>query len=77
MENRIISVMASVLGVNQSTINDDTSPDTIEGWDSLKHLNLVVAIEEEFNINLSSEEVGEMMNYKLIRLIIKEKINLI
>ncbi|MFC1807524.1 acyl carrier protein [Candidatus Omnitrophota bacterium] len=74
MEDKIINVMASVLGVEENQISEDTSPDTVETWDSLQHMNLVAALEEEFKISLSDEEIREMMNYKLIRLIIREKV---
>ena len=47
-------------------IDDNTSPDTLESWDSLKHMNLIIALEEEFLVDLSDEDIIEMINYKLI-----------
>ncbi len=75
MENRIKDVMAAVFEISKKKISDDSSPDTIKSWDSLKHMNLVVALEEEFKIQLTDEEIVEMINYQLIKLIIKEKTN--
>ena len=65
-KNRIINVMSSVFGISIDDINDTSSPDTIESWDSLKHINLIIALEEEFLVDLSDEDVAEMINYKLI-----------
>lgn len=73
MEERIKRVMASIFKCDVAAIDENASPDTIEKWDSLGHMNLVVALEEEFGIKFSEDETMEMMNYKLIREIIKGK----
>ena len=70
MEDRIKYVMSTVFEIPVEQIKDDSSPDTIESWDSLKHMNLVVALEEEFEIEFMDDEIIEMMNYKLIKEII-------
>ncbi len=75
MENKIKEIMASVFGVEVSKINEDTSPDTLEEWDSLKHMNLVVALEEEFNIEFEGDEIAELLNFKLFIITIKDKIS--
>lgn len=55
-------------------LNEESSPDNVESWDSLKHLNLILAIEQDFGITLSDEEIIEMMNVQLILEILKNKI---
>ena len=57
MENRIKKIMSVVFEVPDKEINDKSSPETIETWDSLKHMNLVVALEEEFDIEFNDEEI--------------------
>lgn len=75
MENsRIKQVMCAVLEVPEEVISDDSSIDTIDNWDSLRHLNLILALEDEFGISIPDEEVGNMVNYKLIKLIINDLI---
>lgn len=73
MESRIKSVMASVFEVDSSQINSDTSPDTLESWDSLKHMNLILALEEEFGVEFDNDDITNMINFNLILLILKEK----
>jgi acyl carrier protein len=73
MEDRIKYVMSTVFEIPVEQIKDDSSPDTIESWDSLKHMNLVVALEEEFEIELTDDEIIEMMNYLLIIEVLKNK----
>ena len=73
MENRIKKVMSAVFEVPVEEINDKSSSDTIESWDSLKHMNLVVALEEEFDVHFNYEDIVEIMNYPLIKLILSKK----
>mgnify|MGYP001316524771 FL=1 len=74
IENRIKNVMAAVFELTVDKINDEASPDTIESWDSLKHMNLIIALEEEFNIVIPDEEVGNMLTFGLVLLIVNEAI---
>ena len=74
MVNRIKNVMTSIFNIDKNEIIDDSSPDNIEGWDSMAHMNLIVGLEEEFNLLFDETEITEMMNFKLICLIIKEKL---
>jgi acyl carrier protein len=75
MENQIKQVMSSVFGIPADNISVDASPDTIDNWDSLKHMNLIVALEEEFNIEFDDEEMLDMVNYKIIVATLQEKLN--
>jgi acyl carrier protein len=70
---RVKHVVADVLGVDAETLNDDSSPDTLPSWDSLAHLNLVMALEKEFDVTLSPDDILEMMSMKLITLILRER----
>jgi len=75
MENikeKIKTVMIAVFEVSPEKITENCSPDTIESWDSLKHLNLVLALEEEFDIRIPDEEVGNLNNFRNIEMIVKE-----
>ena len=73
IEDRIMNVMSAVIGIPADEINDESSTDSIESWDSLKHMNLVVALEEEFEIEFKDDEIIEMMNYPLIIEVLKNK----
>ncbi len=73
MEDRVKKVMSDVLNIDIESINNESSPDNIENWDSLKHMNLIVALEEEFEIEFDDEEIVESMNYTLIVNILESK----
>jgi acyl carrier protein len=72
VKEQIAKIMAVVFEVNSDSINENTSADTIETWDSLRHMNLILALEEEFNVIIPDEEVGNLMNFKLIELVITD-----
>ncbi len=61
------------MGLSVEEIREDSSPDTIEAWDSLRHMNLVLALEEAFGVQFTEEEIVEMLNVQLIVDILKDK----
>lgn len=74
MESTLKTVMATVLGISADAISDDTSMDTVESWDSIKHMNLVLAIEEEFGVSIPDEDAANITSYPLIRLVLAEQL---
>ena len=72
IKEKIFNVMSLVLEVPPEEINEESSTDSIDNWDSLRHLNLVLGLEEEFDISIPDEEVGNMVNYKIIAHVITE-----
>ncbi|MFA6450944.1 MAG: hypothetical protein WCX65_15830 [bacterium] len=74
MEEKVKEIMARIFEIPAGGIGDDASPDTIEQWDSLHHLHLVLALEESFGVMFSEEEIIEMLNFKLVIMTLKEKI---
>ena len=71
-EQKLKEVMASILEVEVADIRDDSSADTIATWDSLHHINLIIALEQEFDVSLPDEDVAELSSYKLLLLTLQE-----
>jgi acyl carrier protein len=65
--------MSNVLNISVDSIKNSSSPDNIESWDSLKHMNLIIALEEEFEIQFNDSEIVDSMSYALILDILKNK----
>jgi acyl carrier protein len=57
---RVRRIVSAVLGVPADAIDDQTSPDTIPAWDSMQHLQLVLALEQEFGVEFAVEEIEAM-----------------
>ncbi len=62
----ITDIMAAVFELENNLIDEKTSVESLEAWDSLKHLQLIVAIEEEFDIEIPDEKVLQMKNYQTV-----------
>lgn len=70
--DRLYRVLAQMFPGAAAELSDSSSPETVEGWDSLSHLNLVMALESEFAVAFTPEEALEMQTVGLIRTIISE-----
>ena len=66
---RLNEVFQDVFGDDEITVHNDTTAADIDGWDSLRHITLLAAIEDEFDIEFSMgatvkmKNVGEMVDY--------------
>ena len=72
VNERIKDIMAAVFNMPVKKISNASSRDNIKNWDSIKHLQLIMALEEEFNVTIDEEHAVEMLNYSLIQNIINE-----
>jgi acyl carrier protein len=59
---QVRSIASDIFGVPTDKIIPESSPETIENWDSMQHLNLVLAIEEKFGVQLEPEDIEGMKN---------------
>lgn len=71
-ETKLKSVIATVLEIEATDIDENSSMDTIEAWDSIKHMDLILSLEEEFGVSVPDEEAGDLTSYALIKLVMKE-----
>lgn len=71
-ENALKQLMATLLEIDTGTIDLDSSMDNIPTWDSLRHMNLVLALEEEFNVSIPDEDAANITSYKLIKLVLDD-----
>ena len=72
MKYRVYEVVSQILNVPLNEIDDEFSTDHCKDWDSLKHINLVLALEEEFHIQFREGQIVEMLSVGLIVESIKE-----
>ncbi|MBP2146222.1 acyl carrier protein [Methanofollis sp. W23] len=67
---RIEKIFCEIIGVRASDLTDEIGYNTHELWDSLKHLELVAALEEAFGITLDMDEIVEMEDFGKVRAVV-------
>ncbi|MGB0041747.1 MAG: acyl carrier protein [Terriglobales bacterium] len=72
--DQIRTMASDLFGVPAERITADSSPQTLEAWDSIQHLNLVLAVEEKFGLQLSPEEIEQMTNIGKTAKLIESKL---
>jgi len=68
------NLVANILKVEASEINEDSSPDNLESWDSFNSLMIISNIEKEFNITFTTKEAMNIKNYGDIEKLVNQKI---
>lgn len=58
--DQIRTIASDIFGIPSDKITAVSTPETIETWDSIQHLNLVLALEEKFGLQLSPEEIEQI-----------------
>ncbi|MDT8420524.1 MAG: acyl carrier protein [Desulfuromonadales bacterium] len=66
MIEKIKKIFSEILEVKIDEINNEFGPDDTEMWDSMNNLRLITAIEEEFNVRFSMNEIEEMLNFGMV-----------
>ncbi len=59
---RLNAVFEDVFDDEELTVNDDTTAADVDGWDSLMHITLIDAVEEEFGINFDMKTIVKLKN---------------
>ncbi|MBD5105185.1 MAG: acyl carrier protein [Ruminococcaceae bacterium] len=70
---RLNEVFRDIFDDDTIEVNDSTTADDIEDWDSLNHITLIDAVESEFGVRFTMGEVSGMKNVGEMAEIIKER----
>lgn len=73
VEEKIREIIAEILEVEEDSITDDFSPESTDTWDSLNNLKMITALEENFSISLTMEEISSMVNFGKIKDVVSSK----
>ena len=72
---RVRCIAADVLQVPATQLTQDSSTENVESWDSVHHLNLVLALEQEFDLQFEPEEIDQMHSLSHIVNVLENKLN--
>jgi len=71
---QIRNIASDLFSIPVERITAETSPENVEAWDSTQHLNLVLALEEKYDFQLSPEEMEKMRNIGEVVKVVENKI---
>jgi acyl carrier protein len=66
-------IVSDVFEIPEESVKPDSSPDNVETWDSIHHLNMVLALEQEFGVQFTPEEIEQLLSVELIVALVEEK----
>ncbi len=74
MNDEIKELVSEIFGIDEDDVTLELSQQTLNNWDSMNHLKLVTAVEEEFDISLTMDDIEEISTVaKLVEIIEKYK----
>lgn len=73
LSSEIRRIASDVLGVPASQLTEASSPETVESWDSVAHLSLVLALEQAVNVQFDPEDIEKMRTVGAIEAMVRSK----
>ena len=72
IEQKLKIILSNILMIEISEINEDTSMKSVEKWDSINHINIILSIEEEFKIRFSEKLIEFSTNFSSLKKNVKK-----
>ena len=72
--DKISEIIIEILKVSEEDTHQNLGMDDVANWDSLTHMNLIVSMEDEFGIQISGDDIAEMISFGAIKKIVAKYI---
>ncbi len=72
--DKVRGLASELFDVPAAQITLESSPATLEGWDSVQHLNLILALQEEFGLNFEPEDMEKMQSIGQVIAVVDAKL---
>jgi acyl carrier protein len=69
---KLVEIVAELFDLEPAAVDDALTPEDVELWDSMNHLRLVSAVEEEFQIKLSMQEIESIRSLAVLRALVEQ-----
>lgn len=73
MNDKLVEIVAELFDLEPALVREEATPDDVELWDSLNHLRLMTAVEEEFQIKLSMQEIESIRSLGALEALIGQR----
>lgn len=75
MDGKVENILAEVLQISITMVSDGLSMKDINTWDSLKHMELIVTLEQNFGIEFTFDDIVAMQSLREIKRVLRERSN--
>lgn len=72
LSSRVRSIVSATFGIAPSQITEATGSETLEAWDSMHHIHLIVALEDEFQVSFDPDRTLELTSVGAIEKALRE-----
>jgi len=76
VQEKVIQVLINIFQVSPDKISTKTTSDNVENWDSMNHISMILALEQEFSISYDEEQAVSMLSVGEIIEVTKGKLGL-
>jgi acyl carrier protein len=73
VNSTVKAVVSKILHLPMDQITDDSTSNTVDEWDSLGHMKIILALEEEFGLTFDDSQIADMTSISMISSIIEAK----
>jgi acyl carrier protein len=70
---KLVEIVAELFDLEAAAVHEALTPEDVELWDSMNHLRLVSAVEEEFRIKLSMQEIESIRSLATLQAMIEQR----
>ena len=74
ISDRLKKIILNELNLDEYDIKDETTANQVPGWDSFNHINVILAIEKDYNIHFKGLEILKVKNIGELQRLIDSKI---
>jgi len=72
VNEKLTELVSELFDIDPSVVSDELTPEDVDQWDSLNHLRLVTAVEQEFEIKLSTSDIESITSLAVLRALIEQ-----
>lgn len=73
MTQSVNELVADILGLDPSGVDDDYSREAADNWDSLNHLRIITAVERSYSVSLTMKEIEDATSVRRLAELVSRK----
>ena len=75
VSERLKKIILNELNLGEFDFKDETTANQVPGWDSFNHINVILAVEKDYNIHFKGLEILRVKNIGELQRLIDSKLN--